>query len=456
MSNPPHTTEPTETPVPNILQETREAITAEHRAKLQNQIHELHAADAAEILELLKPEERHKLITLLNDELKPEILSELEEGVLADILPLLAPEKLAPALATIASDDALALVEGLDETRRRNILDRVPLRARSDIERGLDYPIDSAGRLMQRDLVAVPAFWSVGRVIDHLRQSAELPKDFYEIYIVSPTWRLIGSVLTSRLVRAKREESLNSLMQGEPLKIEAHKDREDVAEAFRRYNLVSAPVVDQNGMLMGMITADDIVEVITEEASEDIKRLGGVGRDRLSGTVLESARRRFLWLFVNLMTAILASVVIALFEDAIAGMVALAVLMPIVASMGGVAGIQTLTVAVRALATRELVAANQRRIIMREIGVGVLNGVSLAVILGVIGGAWFKNFALGMVLFAAVIVNMLTAALAGILIPLALEKIGADPAISSGVFLTTVTDVVGFFAFLGLAAYFLL
>ena len=337
----------------------------------------------------------------------------------------------------------------------------IPATDRALIEEGLAYPEDSAGRLMQRELVAIPTFWTVGETIDHMRRSAEdrpdaLPNDFYDIFVVDPGYRPVGSIPLSRLLRTRRPVPLTDIMQTEMRVIDTNTDQEDVAFLFRQRDLTSAPVVDGGGRLAGVITIDDVVDVIDEEYEDDIMRLGGVIQDDLYSAAVETVRSRFTWLLVNLGTAIVASLVIGLFDATIEQMVALAVLMPIVASMGGNAGTQTLTVAVRALAMKELTAANAMRVIGKEILVGAVNGVLFAILTGLVAWAWFSSLPIALIIGLAMIINMIVAAFAGALIPLALERAGVDPAVASGVFLTTVTDVVGFFAFLGLAAWLIL
>lgn len=412
--------------------------------------------DLADLLEILAPADRTALLELLGNRLDPEVLGELEEGFREDVVEDAEPALVARAMRDLDSDDALALIENLPPEAQKRILMRAPPSKRAAIERALDYPEESAGRLMQRGLVAVPTFWSVGDAIDYLRGSDDLPNDFTEIYVVDPAFRPAGSLPLSHVMRAGRDKKLADLMNPKPHIIPAEMDQEQAAYRFRQYNLVSAPVADAQGRLVGMITADDIFDVMAEEAGEDIQALGGVAGETLSDSAPQAARRRFIWLAINLLTAILASSVIALFGGTIEQMVALAILMPIIASMGGVAGIQTLTIAVRALATEDLVPANRGRIIRRELTIGILNGLLLALLMAMIGIIWFGSPALGGILFAAIIINMVIAALAGILIPLGLKRVGVDPAIASGVFLTTITDVVGFFAFLGLAAWLLL
>ena len=362
----------------------------------------------------------------------------------------------ARAITRIDSDDALYVLDRLDEPLQRQVLQAIPEALRSVVEEHLAFPEDSAGRLMQRDFVAVPMFWTVGQTIDFMRESDGLPQDFYDIFVVDPRHRPIGTVALSRVLRTKRPIHMSEITDEHLITVPAAMDQEEAAYVFRQQDLTSAPVVDDAGRLIGVITIDDIVDVIDEEAEEDLMRLGGVREDDLNAPVMETGKRRFPWLFVNLGTAVLASSVIALFEPVIAKIVALAVLMPIVASMGGNAGTQTLTVAVRALAMKELTPANAKRVIRKEVAVGLFNGLLFAGVVGVLAGLWSQDTHIGLVMGAAMVVNLVAAGLAGASIPLGLAALGIDPAVASGVFLTTVTDVVGFFAFLGFASLFLL
>jgi magnesium transporter len=413
---------------------------------------DLHAADLADLIQLLRPEERGELISTLGEDFKAAALPELDEAVRDQVLEDMPPEQVAEALQQLDSDEAVYLLEDLDKEDQTDILAKLPYFERIALQRSLEYPEDSAGRIMQTDLIAVPPFWSVGQTIDYMRVAQDLPDRFYEIFVVDPAYHLIGSVALNRLLRSRRPTTIESITREDIRPIPVDSDQEEVARQFERYNLTSAPVIDQDRRLVGVITADDVVEVVQEEASEDILRMGGVGDESVSDTVWETTRLRFTWLLANLFTAILASYVISLFEATIEQMVALAVLMPIVASMGGNAGTQTMTVAVRALATQDLGPVNAVRIILRESAVGLLNGCVFAVIMAAIAYFWFGSDTLGLVIGVAMVVNLFAAALAGILIPLGLEELDLDPAIASGVFVTTVTDVVGFFAFLGLAA----
>lgn len=431
---------------------------AEGRAgRVRDLIQPLHYADVADLLERLSPDERTALLDVIADDFDADVLSELDDTVRDEIIDHMGPDDLATAVAGLESDDAFHIIEELDGEERRRVLDAIPGAERALIEEGLAYPDDSAGRLMQRELVSVPAYWTVGRTIDFMRADSEsLPEVFYDIFVVDPRHRPLGSIPLSRLLRTKRPIGVTDIMETEMKLIPVATDQEDVAFLFRQRDLVSAPVVDEGGRLVGAITVDDVVDVIHEEHEEDIMHLGGVPVDDLYSAAVDTMRSRFPWLLVNLATAILASVTIGLFEATIEQMVALAVLMPIVASMGGNAGTQTMTVAVRALATKELTSTNALRVIGKELIVGGFNGIIFAVITGLVVWLWFADPTLAVVLAMAMIVNMVVAGLAGTTIPIVLERAGKDPAIASGVFLTTMTDVVGFFTFLGLAAWLLL
>ena len=443
-----------------------DAVEAGDASRAKALIAELHPADIADLLALLGEDERDGLIDLLGGELQAEVLAELDPDIRVSVILALRPEKVAEAVADLDTDDAAFILEDLDEEKRAAILAEIPVANRLALHAAFDYEEESAGRLMQREVFAAPAYWSVGQIIDRLRSSNDLPDRFYEVFVVDPTFKPIGAVPLSTLLKKPRETLIRDIMGGGELRlIPVSMDQEEVAYLFEQYNLISAPVVDDAERLVGMITVDDVVEIVHEETHEDMLALGGVEADTgLSDTVLETVRSRFSWLAVNLGTAILASLVISLFGAAISEVVALAVLMPIVASMGGNAGTQTLTVAVRSLATKDLTPSNAARIIWRETIVGGLNGFLFAIIMGGLAGAWYfatsgaglESVKLGLVVGAAMIVNLLAAGLAGILIPLGLQRVGADPAVSSAVFVTTVTDVVGFFVFLGLAAVVLL
>jgi len=434
--------------VRGIVEDLDQGLLPAVRARLAD----LHEADIADLLGLLGPYERRALVSCLGRALSPETLSELDQDVRDEVLALLGPQQIAEAVKALDTDDAVYLLEDLDAESRKEILAHVPEADRAAVELALRFPDYSAGRLMQRHFVGAPSFWTVGQTIDYLRETDDLPEEFHEIFVVDPSARLTGTIPVSRLVRAKRATDLAALLDPEPITIPADMAQEEVAHLFEQYHLVSAPVVDEARRVVGMITVDDVVNVIQEEATEDILALGGVrDEEGMTANVVATTRSRFSWLFINLLTAILASAVIGLFDTTIEKVVALAVLMPIVASMGGNAATQTLTVAVRALATRELTAANSIRIVFREVFVGGLNGIIFAVIMGAIGGLWYDSLKIGLVLAAAMIINLICAGFAGILVPLGLHRMNIDPAVSSTVFVTTVTDCVGFFVFLGLA-----
>lgn len=416
----------------------------------------LHVADQADLLEQLGKEQRARLVTEIRHELDPELLAHLDGSVRGEILEQLGPAKVGEAIAQLETDDAIDLLEDLDKSKRKALIKALPMPDRVAIEQGLTYPEDSAGRLMQRQLVVAPAYWTVGQTIDYLRADGDLPDEFYDIYIVDPKFRPVGSIPLSRILRSKRKVHLNQLVMKELHTVPVDMDQEDVSFRFSQYDLVSMPVVDADGRLLGVITIDDVVEVIEEEAEEDILRLGGVSEADIFASPVKTSVRRFPWLLINLATAVLASVVIAQFEGAIGQVVALAVLMPIVASMGGNAGTQTLTVVVRALAVREVTTANAFRVLLKETLAGSINGLLFMAAGLAIAFFWFGDPMLAALFGAAMIVTLVAGVLAGVCIPLLLDKLGFDPAVSSGVFLTTVTDVVGFFSFLGLAALYLL
>ena len=433
-----------------------ELVRAQDRAALLADLDARHESDIAEIITVLAPDLRTSLLQLVGNALEPEVFAELDDAVRDDVLEVVDTDTVVNTVQQLDSDDAVFVLEDMDDEERQEVLEQIPQTDRLVLERALDFSEDSAGRLMQSAFISVPPFWSVGQTIDYLRDTKDLPDDFLEIYIIDPTFTPIGVVHLAEMLRAQRVQTMEELQHEDFYIIQGETDREEVALLFERYNLVTAPVVDEDQRLIGVITADDVFEVIAEEAGEDILRLGGVGDEAVTDTVLDTARGRASWLFLNLLTAIAASLVIGLFDASIEKMVALAVLMPIVASMGGNAGTQTLTITVRALATQELLPVNAARLVYREFGVGLLNGMVFAIITGIIGGVWFGDNLLGMVLAAAMIVNLVVAALAGILIPIGLNRINIDPALASSVFVTTVTDVIGFFAFLGFATIFLL
>jgi len=437
-----------------FVEEVAEAISANDSARVRELSGRLHESDLGDLIETLGPDDRPKLIELLGKDFDFAALTEIDETVRIQLLEELPPETVAKGMRELDSDDAVYILEDLDEADRARILAQMPALDRVALTRSLDYPEDSAGRRMQTEFVAAPPFWTVGHAIDYIADTDGLPDTFYEIFVVDPAHKLLGSVPLDRLLRTRRSRLLSEILEENPRTIRATEDQEQAARMFERYNLVSAAVVDDAGRLVGVLMVDDILDVIEEEADEDLRALGGVtGDEEISDPVLYTARSRIFWLLINLATAFVSASVIGLFEGTIQQMVALAVLMPIVASMGGNAGTQTMTVAVRALATRDLGSHNARRLVRRETLVGLVNGVILAVLVGAFAGAWFQNAQLGLIIGAAMVTNFVCAGLFGILIPLTLDKLKADPAVASGVFLTTVTDTVGFFSFLGLATW---
>jgi len=428
------------------------AIHADNTPLLRAIVAELHEADLGDLIAALDADDRVRLVELTGTDFDFSALNEVDDAVREEILEELEPETVAEGVRELESDDAVELLEGLDEKDQDEILEKLPPSERDALERSLEYPENSAGRRMQTEFVAVPPDWSAGQAIDYLRETPDLPNRFYEIYPVDGAQHWQGAVSLDALLRAGRQVPLADLIDEDRRRVSVMDDQEEVARLFGKYNLVAAPVVDTANRLVGVITIDDVVDVIEEEADEDLRALGGVTSDEeLSDNVWTIARGRFNWLLVNLATAFLASSVLGLFEGQLEQMVALAVLAPIVASQGGNAATQTMTVAVRALATRELGSNNAFRVVMREGLVGLVNGLAFAVITGIAAVAWFRIPALGIVIGLAMLCNLIAGALGGILIPMVLERARADPAVASGTFVTTVTDVVGFFSFLGIA-----
>ncbi|MBX9774892.1 MAG: magnesium transporter [Xanthobacteraceae bacterium] len=432
--------------------EVVKALDAGNAVALRELVGELHEADAGAVIEALDPELRPRLIALMGADFDFTALTQVDDTVREEILEELPPATVAEGVRDLDSDDAVTILEDLPKEDQAEILEQLPAVERIALKRSLDYPENSAGRLMQDEFIAVGLDWTVGQTIDYMRETPDLPERFWEIYVADADRKLIGVVALDRLLRTKRPVPIEDLFEEDLRPVKATDDQEEVARLFERYDLVSAPVVDNDDRLVGVITFDDIVDVIEEEAEEDIKALGGVsGEEELSDSVWTTARSRLPWLLANLMTALISAWVISNFEGAIGKMVALAVLMPIVASMGGNAGTQTMTVTVRALATRELSSANTVRIIRRELFVGLINGLVFAGIIGAVAALTFNITDLGFVIGLAMVTVLVAAALGGILIPLMLTKLGVDPAVSSGPFVTTVTDVVGFLSFLGIA-----
>ncbi|NLH82260.1 MAG: magnesium transporter [Phyllobacteriaceae bacterium] len=421
--------------------------------RLHELVGDLHESDLAELIGALDADQRPKLVALMGEDFDFSALVELDESVRVQLIEDLPHETVVEGVRDLDSDDAVYILEDLDDADRAEILDKIPVAERVGLVRSLDYPEDSAGRLMQTEFIAVPPTWTVGQVIDYCRETEDLPNDFYEIHVVDSTFRLAGTVALDKVLRTKRLIPIGDILDEDRITARVDDDREDVALRFARYNLISLPVVDDADHLVGVITADDVVDVVSEEAEEDMRALGGVGDEEISDTVWYTTRNRFMWLFVNLLTAFLAASVIGLFEDTIAKIVALAALAPVVAGQGGVAATQTMTVAVRALATREVGSLNLSRFINREVMVAFLNGFAFAVIVGLSVWGWYREWQLGLVVGGAMVANLIAAGLAGVGIPLLIEKIGGDPAVISGVFVTTVTDCVGFFAVLGFATW---
>lgn len=442
---------------PKRLERLEEALAAGDAERVHDIVLPLHYADVADLIEALSSEDRALLIGMMRGNFDPEVLPMLEDAVRDEVVRLLGPEEVAAALGELDTDDAVEVVQTLEEPIREEVLEAVPAEERALLEEGLTYPEDSAGRLMQRELVAVPSGFTVGETIDLLRDVAErddedLPDEFYDIFVVDSDFRLLGSVPLSQMLRSKRPVRMTDIMMTEIRSVPVAMDQEEVAFLFRQYGLTSAPVIDGARRLVGVITVDDVVDIIHEEAEEDIMLLGGVSEGDLYEAAVDTAKSRFPWLAANLATALIAANVIGLFEATIEKVVALAVLMPIVASMGGNAGTQTMTVAVRALATKELTVGNALRIVWKEALVGGFNGILFAVLVGGIAWLWFGDPMIGGVIASAMMVNLLVAGLAGVMIPLGLARARIDPAVASPVFLTTLTDVVGFSAFLGLAS----
>ena len=430
-------------------------IEAANNLEIKSSLKDLHAADIAELLEFLSTNQRTYLLNQLDSEDYTDVLAELDDSIIDQTVNLLQHEKVAKSISDMETDDAVGLIESLEPDTQKKILDKVSAEDREIFNESLNYPEDTAGRRMQKEIVSMPSFWTVGQAIDYLRDEEELPEDFFELFIVDPSNKPLGSVSVSKVLRSNRKIRLNDITIESPIFIPADMDQEEAAMTFEKYSLVSAGVVDKNDRLIGRLTADDIMWVLQEEAEEDILRMGGVIETEMNQGIIKSTRKRFIWLFLNLLTAILASIVISLFDASIEKMVALAVLMPIVASMGGNAGTQTLTLTVRALATKDLVQNNRRKIFSKEISISILNSIIFAIITAVAAQLWFQDFYLSIIVGSAMVVNILCAGFFGFLIPYGLNYFRVDPAIASSVFVTTITDVVGFLSFLGLASIFL-
>lgn len=443
-------------PSEELLENISAALSVGDITLVETLIEPLHPADVADLIEHLKPDERKLFLEITRHVLEPETISHLEESLRDEVVEQMRPEELAEVVSELDSDDAVDLLEDLDEEKQQEVLNRVPAEERAELEHSLAYPEDSAGRLMQRELVAIPEHLTVGEAIDYLRAAKELPDDFYDLFIVDAAHKPIGSVPLSRAIRSPRTTKLADIMETELRVVPADMDQEAAAYLFKQYALVSAPVTDDTGRLIGVITVDDVVRVIEDEAEEDLLNIVGVGDTDFNDPAHLTAFRRVRWLVVTLINTLIASMVISRFEGTIGHFPALAVLMPITAAMGGNAGVQVITVTVRALATKDITpTSNLKRIIGKELLVGLMNACVFAVILGTLGALWFGHIQLGFVLAGAMIFNMVWAGFAGTMIPLAMDRLGFDPATGAGPFLTTTTDCLGFFSFLGLASLFL-
>jgi magnesium transporter len=438
---------------PEFVARVSDAVARHDTETLKELVGGLHESDLGDILQALEPDERAPLIRLMGADFDWVALTEVDETVRDAILESIPNEQIAEVVRELDPDDAIGIIEDLEDEDREEVLQGLPFAERIALQRSLDYPEDSAGRRMTTRFIAVPPFWTVGQTIDFMREDDRLPEEFTELYVVDPRFQFLGFVPLDRLLRSKRPTRIEEIISEARHTVQATDDQEDVARVFERYNLLSVGVVDETNRLVGVITVDDIVDVIEEEADEDIKRLAGVGDEEISDSVFYSVRSRFVWLVLNLGTAFAAAAVIGLFDATIEQMVALAVLMPITASLGGNAGTQAMTVTVRALATRDLETTQSLRFVRREMLVGLMNGVIFAAIVGVVAGLVFSNPDLGYVIASAMVANMFVAGLAGVLIPMTLDRLGADPAVASSVFVTAITDIFGFFAFLGLAAW---
>ena len=417
---------------------------------------DLHPSDVANLIENLTVDTRAKLIEIEEFNIDPDIFIEINESIQSEVLQLLSTDSIAKILKRLESDNAIAILENLEVDKKNAVLDKLPPKDRFLLEEGLSYPEDSAARIMQREFTAVPSNWSVGQTIDYLRENKDLPEEFSEIFIVDNDFKPIGTVPSSRVLRTSRDSKMNTIMREMPVLISVNMDKEEVGYTFETYNLLSVGVINKDNKLVGMITADDVVTVVQEEAEEDALRLAGVGDEEITDSVFVKTKRRFNWLLLNLFTALLATWVISKFGASIEEMVALAFLMPIVASMGGNAGMQTLTVTIRAIARKELSASNFNNVVRKEFFIGILNGIIFAIITAIIVQFWFKEINLSLLIAISMVLNMIVAGLFGILVPVSLKKLNIDPALASSVFVTTITDVIGFLSFLGIGSYFLI
>ena len=421
---------------------------------ITNFLREMHPSDAADIIEHLSQSDRESLIKLNNIKIDPQVFVELNENIQSELIKIISSDAIIYILKNLESDDSIKILENIDEKEKNNILSSLPPKDRFALLESLSYPEESAARIMQREFTAIPSNWSVGQTIDYLRENKDLPEQFLEIFIIDNEFKPIGTVPSSKVLRTSRETKMIEIMSETQVSIPVDMDREEVGRIFENYNLNSAAVIDKTNKLVGMITSDDVLTVLKEEAEEDTLRLAGVGDEEITDGVLKKTQRRFNWLLLNLLTAFLATWVISIFGATIEQMVALAFLMPIVASMGGNAGMQTLAVTIRGIATNDLTNSNFLKIVIKEFNIGVLNGIIFALISAAVVQIWFKDYILSFIISISMILNMIVAGLFGILIPVTLKKFKIDPAIASSVFVTTITDVIGFLSFLGIGAYF--
>ncbi|HJS40099.1 MAG TPA: magnesium transporter [Sphingomicrobium sp.] len=436
---------------PDFVERVLDAVDAGDHETARKLVEPLHPADIADLIELAAADEREGLVAALAEIVDADVYAELNEHVRETLIDEMAPEQVADLAGQLDTDDAVAIIEDLDRAERQAVLAKMEPDDRAAVEEALTYPEETAGRLMQRDLIAVPEHWKVGQLIDYMRSTDELATDFWEVFVVSPDHHPLGTCKLSTILRTPRTALVRDIMIEDQTLIPVDMDQEEVALRFQKYALISAAVVDGSGRLVGMITVDDIVHIIQEEAGEDVLLLSGAGEGDINEPLLETYRGRVRWLAANLMTALVASIVIRFFEDSIERLAILAVLMPIVAGVGGNAGTQTLAVTVRAIATNQLTGSNRWRAVGRELRVALLNGLTIALLIGVGVAAVLGSAPLGGVIAAAMLFNILVAGLAGVLVPLTLERYGADPAVASSVFVTMVTDSIGFLSFLGLA-----
>jgi magnesium transporter len=439
---------------PEFVERVLDAVDAGDDDTARSLVQPLHPADIADLIELAAHDEREGLVKALAGIISPDVLAEMNDYVREGLLDEMEPQQVADIAGQLETDDAVALIEDLDRDEQQAVLQRMEPDDRAAVEEALGYPEDSAGRLMQRDLCCVPEHWNVGQVIDYLRSTPDLPTDFWEVFVVSPSHHPAGTCKLSTILRTPRATPVTRIMQRDQTLIPVDMDQEDVALRFQKYALVSAAVVDDAGRLVGMITVDDIVHIIQEEAGEDVLRLSGAFEGDINAPLPDTIRSRMWWLFVNLITAVVAASVIAAFSGTIQRLVALSALMTIVSGMGGNAATQTMAVTVRALATNQLTSSNAWRMIGREWLIGIANGLGLGALMAIGCQAYYHDTALSVILMAAMVINSINAGMSGVLIPLALEKFRLDPAITSTIFVTTMTDCMGFFSLLGLAALF--